>query len=70
MNTMPMATYLAVESVRRQFDPTAEPVYVHDPIRWPRFRPARAVLARGLHIVARVIAPPAERRLSSAAWDG
>jgi hypothetical protein len=73
VNTMPMATYLAVEATRRQFDPQAAAEYEHDPIRWPRFRTARALLARALHATARAIAPPPTPpapRLSSAVCRG
>lgn len=67
MNTMPMATHLAVELTRRQFDPRAEPEFVHDPLRLPRLllRPARAALAAALHAAARAIAPAPAPRLSS-----
>lgn len=70
MNTLPMATHLAVAAVRRQFDPQAEPEFVHDPVRLPRFRSARSALAAALHATARAIAPPPAPRLSSGACRG
>ncbi len=70
MDTMPVATYLAVEAVRRQYDPRAEPELAHDPLRLPRFRAARSALAAALHATARAVAPPPAPRLSSGACRG
>jgi hypothetical protein len=61
MLELPFATHLAVESVRRQFDPTAPP----EPDRPRRsFRPvhhARAATAAVLHRAAEALAPAPER---------
>jgi hypothetical protein len=60
MYELPVATQLAVETVRRQFDPAAPP----EPVRAGRsFRPvrlARATTAAVLHRVALAVAPAPE----------
>lgn len=59
MHTMPIAAQLTADAVRRQCGPGAEQPYVHDPIRLPRLRGLRRVLAYALHRTAEVVAPSA-----------
>jgi hypothetical protein len=60
MQELPVAAFVAVEAVRRQFDPATPPE--PDPPRRARraVRAARAATAAALHRTASAIAPPPE----------
>jgi hypothetical protein len=66
MYYLPVATGLAAELVRRQFEETDVP----EPTpREPRFRALRLAVAAGLERAARAVAPT-PRRLGSGVWQG